>query len=271
MVDTNSEKLTNPPLAEVVFELHWKLNEINKDPIFGLVDPGYFLLYDEFKQKMRKIGYKHEVSMLKVGNVPRPYQIRTRFYKRPEDAFPIIQIGPGIFATNVSKEYDWDSFKKQIENGVKILFQCYPKIKSFALEPNHIEIRYINFFDPKDLESESGDFLSFIRNETNIDISIPKYTFSHKFKKGYIGIFHLEQAVSELKNTHFILEIGNATKENIESVRLENKVVGKGDLGFNKSKEKIIINIVEWLEFAHSITSPFFKEIISKQLKNKLN
>jgi len=51
------------------------------------------------------------------------WQIFSRFYRAEDQNFPILQIGPGIFAANQSSEYDWESFRKLTREGVEILLR----------------------------------------------------------------------------------------------------------------------------------------------------
>ena len=76
--------------------------------------------------------------------------------------------------------------------------------------------------------------------------------------------------MKKAKATLFLLDIGSAKTKTEKTIRMESKVrsVGK-DVPKLKSKPKFIKDVSEWLERAHSITSPFFKQLIKPELLQK--
>jgi uncharacterized protein (TIGR04255 family) len=83
------------------------------------------------------------------------YGVARRFFKSPDSPFPIMQVGPGSLATNESSLYEWNTFKTQIGVGLCTLFDSYPQITFFKLEPSLVELRYIDVFD-KSLLGDGG-------------------------------------------------------------------------------------------------------------------
>jgi hypothetical protein len=90
---------------------------------------------------MKKVGFGSTRDMSHPLQTAAHSVVR-RFYKAKDRPFPIMQIGPGIFATNESSEYDWRLFKKQAEQGIRALLRSYPKLDFFILKPIHMELRY---------------------------------------------------------------------------------------------------------------------------------
>src|SRR6516165_9337395 len=90
-----SDRLPNAPLAEVVFEMRWRLQG---NPPF-VSDPGILPLTSSFTRRAEKIGFPA------VKDLARPeeiigHSVSRRFYPAPDASFPILQIGPGVFASN---------------------------------------------------------------------------------------------------------------------------------------------------------------------------
>lgn len=192
------------------------------------------------------------------------YGVARRFFKAPNKPFPIMQIGPGIFATNESTEYEWKTFKTQIKAGLNVLLNSYPKFDFFSIVPTRLEIRYIDAFD-KSLLGKCALF-DFLQRGTTLKIELPKILNDRStFKGDPSGRFLFQCPLKDRRDTMFSIDLGsgknNTTKEDI--VRMETKVYGN-ELDFPnvKSQSKFVGEIEAWLEFAHDVTSPFFKELI---------
>ena len=79
--------------------------------MFGY-DPGFAVFSQQFGQLMDASGYK-AVERVSPPGPSFVHQIVYRY--RKEQAFPLAQIGHGIFACNVSTDYEWDAFEEMIE------------------------------------------------------------------------------------------------------------------------------------------------------------
>src|SRR3954467_7386626 len=133
-------RLPNAPLAEVVFELRWKIQGPADAPPVVRIDPGLLPLLENFSVAMKKADFGAYKELSAPGQTG-GYGVARRFFKTPDSAFPIMQIGPGIFATNESSLYEWKGFKSQITVGVRALLDSYPKLGVFPLDPNMLELR----------------------------------------------------------------------------------------------------------------------------------
>ncbi len=167
-----SSQLPNAPLVEVVFELRWRLKEDTGSPRAFWSDPGYALLAENFGVEAKKRGFK--VSKKKgMQGMLLSHNIALRYYKEENQPFPIWQIGPGIFAANESAAYEWNAFKKLILDGVKHLLSSYPKMKSFPLQPNHLELRYTDSIDSTFAGHQ--DLIGFLNEHTSLSMELPTF------------------------------------------------------------------------------------------------
>lgn len=268
----SSSRLRKAPLAEAVFELHWALptqeGATELSPPFGQ-DPGLLQLLEEFEVAIRAAGFKSSKSMGPNPLLATSHSVAKRYYKADDKPFPIMQIGPGLFATNESSQYDWNSFTRQIEQGVRILLKSYPKIRQFPLVPNYLELRYISVFGKSLLDTT--DFLAFLNQGTSLKISVPPILQDSKTFDAAIGRLSLRSPLKRRKESNFIFDLAsakNAEKEQI--LRLEMKVVSKTKGVPKLSKpDTFIRDLNEWLSFARGVTSPFFKELMTDEMMEK--
>lgn len=134
----------NPPLREVIVEYRWALTTLKV--VQGVrIDPFYQVLLQKFTSDVAKIGFEVVESRI-PDNAPIElfsYQ-PTRLFRAKPNAWPIFQIGPGIFTANATPPYGgWSSFMPHIKAGLDILFKIYPED---FLSPQRISLRYINGF-----------------------------------------------------------------------------------------------------------------------------
>jgi uncharacterized protein (TIGR04255 family) len=108
-----TRRLPNAPLAEVVFELRWILEQGPIPGPYMNFDPMLIPLLQKFSVAMENSGFSHKQDFAHPAQTT-PYGVVRRFYKNDESPFPIVQIGAGIFATNESTQYEWRTFKAQV-------------------------------------------------------------------------------------------------------------------------------------------------------------
>jgi uncharacterized protein (TIGR04255 family) len=258
--------LPKAPLAEVVFELRWALQAGPQGEAVLQSDPGLIPLLDRFTKEMKRIGFGSTRDMshpLQTG----PHGVVRRFYKAIDRPFPIIQIGPGIFATNESSEYDWKPFKKQAEQGIRALLRSYPKLDFFSLKLIHIELRYIDAF-PASLVGNVALF-SFLEKQTMLKIGLPEMLTNKKIlEPDAMGRFHFRARLAGRKRSELQVELdsGKNAETGEDLVRMETKVLSlEPDVPTLADNSKAFRAIDSWLEMAHDITSPLFKQLIKRE------
>lgn len=263
------ERLPKAPLAEVVFELRWTLQGPAEAPVLIKVDPGLLPLLDGFMGRMKQQGFpvfKDMSPALQTGG----HGVVRRFFKGPDSPFPIMQVGVGIFAANESALYEWNAFKAQIFMGLRALLNSYPKISFFKLEPSFVELRYIDAFD-KSLLGTAALF-EFMERGMSVKLQTPKMLRDEKvFAGDAAGRVVFVRGLRGWKNSRFHLDITTAKKGGTEDiVRTETKVQCDGvGVPALKNPAKFMKDIDKWLEFAHGVTSPFFKELVLPNLMQK--
>ena len=261
-------RLPNAPLAEVVFEMRWGLQgEAEAHPLLQ-VDPGYSLLADQFTHAARKAGFPVMKELHSVHEVTAHSVVR-RFYRAQDRNFPLWQIGPGIFAVNDSSQYKWDQFKKMALRATDVLLSSYPKMKSFALRPIHLELRYIDIFDQELVGTV--DLLEFARGATHFDLSLPAFLAEkQQFSRPLSGRFVFEVPLKRMRGTTLRIDFGSGQRAGEAIVRLESKVLTTGETVPTLSRRDTFKKrLSAWLEGAHDVTSPLFRAIVRPEVMKK--
>jgi uncharacterized protein (TIGR04255 family) len=262
--------LPNAPLSEVVFELRWALQPGPAPAGMLNFDPMLFPVLHRFTQAMDTAGYSHAYDLSHPQSVG-PYGVVRRYRKKADLPFPLMQIGPGIFATNESAKYKWPTFKAQILGGVKALLRCYPTDFGCSLVPTYLELRYVDIFDKTTVGSSS--LVRFTETGTSLGLRLPNAL--HKpdtFWGDAGGRVVLNRSLRGRKDTQFSFDLGSASNADTkaELIQMVSKVSSTG-LGVPRltSHGEFIRNLANWLDHAHSVTSPFFREFISPQVMAK--
>lgn len=262
-------RLPNAPLSEVVFELRWGLPEVAGTPAPFQSDPGYSVLADSFASEAKRAGFAFE-RVMNPGHVF-ARAVDRRYYLSKDQNFPILQIGPGIFAANQSAEYTWVDFKKLVTKGISILISSYPKMKTFALRPNYLELRYIDVFEEELIGTI--DFVKFLNEATTIEVALPQFlSDKSRFHDATIGRTVFQFDVKGMKDSVFSLDLASGNRENKKILRLESKIVVQGGAVLKAKtshRDSFVRQLTAWLDQSHSVLSPFFKALVKPTVMEK--
>lgn len=259
-------QLPNAPLTEVVFELHWKLQGDEATPQPFKIDPGYYVFIDKFTRAAARLGFGHSQQMSQTPMVLSS-GIERRFYRSKDQPFPVLQTGHGIFAVNDSASYKWESYRKLCLEAVEELFNSYPELTGFTVEPNHLELRYLDSFNAHPTATQ--DLATFLEKDMTIKIDVPSFVpeYLGRLDSGTIA---LKYPVKSLKDTIFQVSIGNALINKANCINMQSSVLTQSSsLEVPKSKQARITYVEHWLNKAHEITSPFFREVVKPHLMEK--
>lgn len=152
-----SRRLPNKPLAEAIFDFRWDLQTIA-----GQLrrDPGFRFLIGMFYDRIRKtFPLNVDLPQAEVPEEITGHVVRHQF-RVGRDAWPVVQIGPGILTFNETKDYRWETFLPQLLDVLKALFESYPTHIS-PLSPVQVELKYIN---ATPFDSSKSDLLEFLRD-----------------------------------------------------------------------------------------------------------
>lgn len=249
--------LKNKPLVEAIFELKWELKEIGG----GLkIDPHYKILIGSLYSILRDEYPYHE--MLPSASIPDDiagHVIQHRF-RKGENQWPLVQIGPGIFTVNDTEGYIWEEFETKVINTVKKLFKTHPE--SETLKIKSLLLRYI---DAIEFNFETDNIFNFLAEKMkttikpyanlfkNTDADSTPLSFDWRFSFPCTkpnGVIHLR----------FI----RGKKENADALIWETMVQST-----NEQVLQIPEKIADWLNDAHTLTDDWFFKLIEGELERR--
>ncbi len=248
-------RLPKAPLTEVVFEMRW--NTLPAPPL--PIDPGYPVLLDAFS------NYAHKKGFDSIEDKQPPYagigSSISRRFRTGQDAFPLLQLGHGLYAANESVNYDWASFKQMAADGASCIIDAYPRLKNFELDISHVELRYIDTFE----ETLVGttDIAKFLNLATEEKLMLSPFWTGKLLSGDQRGRIRFESDVRKLPGAVFFVDIATAKREETPVIRMETKVFWSGTKLFPvRNATKFSTKLEPWLERAHEVTHKSFLEII---------
>jgi len=247
-------RLPHPPLQEVIFELKWRLDQIQPGV---LKDSHYQILIGTLYAKLREAGYSfHEA--LQTSHIPDelvPYIIQHRF--RPaQDQWPLFQIGSGILTLNDTIHYSWPDFSGRIRDLIVNFFDVYPEPDSLHII--EMNLRYINAVTLP----EGKDPKEFLNQSMGADIVMPEALFVNTGVRNRPVGFDIYQRFQEEKNGSVVMIrylYGHGTPPG--RFIWETAVHTDGE-NLPKQPEKIM----QWCNQAHDLTHDWFLKMCSDEL-----
>ena len=258
---THGEDLKNKPLVEAIFELRWRLSGMPPGPV---IDPNYKVLVGSLFVAMRT-QYPHHEQLATV-NIPDefvPYVIQHRF-RRTVDGYPLVQLGPGIFAVNETAGYSWRTYLPRVLSATQTLRATYAAAASDSdLVPSGLSLRFINAvpFDPS-----KDDVLDYLRRKLKVEMGYPPALFKpgvvEKSPSGVaIGSSHRLMIPAGVAQLRFSTAEAGGIPQLLWEMQLQSNdedVVSFDQLGL-------------WLNQAHDIAREWFYVLIEGDLEAEFN
>ncbi len=253
----------NPPLVEVIVEMHWELEKLPSLP--GAIDPFFLEFVEKFRRAIKRKGFNVEEDVAPPG-APLEFfgdQVVKRFRRKP-GGWPLYQIGPGVFAANIVPPYQgWENFKPIIRDGFDTFFKTHPGTKK-SLKIIRLQLRYINAFDEEFGMIHPGQF---IRDQLKLAIPIPSGL--NKTKKKRDADVHQEGRLMMLLNeppdAGGIISWKGGKKKNKPAVIMEIDIqTMKG-----RPPQKPL-SMMSWLNKSHGIVHTWFHSVLSPEIRKKM-
>ncbi len=252
--------LKNKPLVEAIFEIRWKLL---KELRTGLkVDPNYKLLIGRIYDKVKEEYPCYE--QLPTASMPDEiagYIVQHRF-RKDEDNWPLIQIGPGIITLNDTEGYTWEDFERRIRHLVDILQEVYPDSQN-NLKITQLILRYI---DAVDFDYQNEDIFRFLKEKLKVYVQIDKRLFSNTGVNRLPHNFDLSFSFSSTEPKGAILLRFLRGKRKDKDALMWETIVQSNDDDISFNREKII----SWVSKAHILTDDWFFKMIEGELLGRL-
>jgi len=251
------DKLQNAPLVEAIFEFRWRLKKTEG----ALYDPNYKLLPGAIYEKVRKkFPFHEQMPASQIPDELAAYTIQHRF-RRSQNNWPLIQLGPGLLTLNDTTNYVWRDFKENITYSVKNLLDVYPE-STDRLIPQSLTLRYIdavkfNFID--------DNVFKFLRNNLKFNLSIDEDIIKEcEIDKKPLG-FDIKTAFSCAQPKGFV-ELRFRRGEN----KGEDAIIWDTVIHSSFEDQDCTFNdTINWLEQAHDLTHRLFFKMIEGELRSR--
>ncbi len=248
--------LNNKPLVEAIFEIRWDL----QGPQNMQVDPHYKILLGRLFDRLSSTYSKH--SPLPTASIPDEmagYVVQHQF-RVSDNAWPLVQIGPGILTLNDTSAYSWDDFELRAKQLVSELYALYPDRDSLRI--NNMMLRYINAIE---FDYGKEDIISFLREKMKITTSLPEALFADKqISKTPIG-FNC-QSIFPIKDPQGVVQLKYATGKRAEAhaLILELLIQSAG-----KDVPLMPHGFETWATKSHDIVEDWFFKLIEGDLERR--
>jgi uncharacterized protein (TIGR04255 family) len=260
--------LKNKPLVEAIFELRWELEEYSeKDRGFNEikdargVDPHYQLLVGRLYDRISKdYPFYEKLPAAKIPEEIAGYIVQHR-YRKKENRWPLIQIGPGILTVNDTEGYIWEDFQKRIEQIIRELFSLYPNPRQ-NLIIKRLMLRYV---DSVKFDFDNNDIFLFLKEKLKTDINLYKKLFQNTKVEPIPSNFDLRfEFNSSEPEGQIFLRFGRGKKDNENVLLWETLVKIENNNIPNNPKD-----ISKWINKAHNLTDDWFFKLIEGELERR--
>jgi uncharacterized protein (TIGR04255 family) len=253
-------KIQNSPLVEAIFELRWGERQQGQ---FEFPKEELDFFPGIFSQAVKNQGFIFSEKLNNENaNLVLPFVVKHRF-RAAENVWPCIQIGLGVFTINQignvsassadKDDYDWDTFKPQIESGLESLDASYPAGLE-GLRSLRAILRYQDAF----ILGASETLESFVNNKMKTNIKVSDSFTDHPnisidAKKIKLEFEH------EVSTPDGVITISVMSAEvNGSSGIVMDTVVSS----IIDDEKKTLRGLIEWCEEAHEIQRHAFDTII---------
>lgn len=256
------EVLRNKPLVEAIFEVRWRLKEMQPG-IF--VDEDFHLLPGLLFERLRE--HYPEYRALPAAELPP--EIGGQFprfqFKSKGDTWPLVQVGPGIVTLNDTENYVWEDFIVRIENLIEQLFDVNKTI-GHSLDVERLTLRYI---DALEFDYRNEDVFTYLKEKLKIQVGITPAVFADMTISPSPTRLALELTYSSNDPTgaitiSFVTAQRTAPEGNSEPVLIWNSVFQSESQGAMEKDE-----MIQWVNGGHALINRWFFALIEGDLLNQ--
>jgi len=247
--------LQNKPLIEAIFEIRW---ELEKKPSNIMIDPHYKLLVGQIFDRIKNdYAFFKSLPQSTMPDEFWPYTVQHQF-RKSDNGWPLIQVGPGIMSLNDTKEYVWADFEKRIMGLLDVLFEIYPSSNG-GLTPNGLLLRYI---DAIEFDFEKDNIINFLRDKLKTTIDIHEKLFNDTGVSKLPSEFDLRFSFQTNEPPGAIRIRFVRGKKNKNNALIWETQVSSFDEKVPKNKE----DIINWVSKSHKLTHDWFFKLIDGEL-----
>ena len=175
------------------------------------------------------------------------------------DDWPLVQVGPGIFAVNDTHRYAWTDFQQRAKEAVVRLYDAHPSVAEF-----HIQSLVLRYIDAVEYNYEDENAFTFLRDKMKLGISLPDSLFQNtsvesrpqSFLASNVSVFQTARQGSH--------QFCDGQKEDKSAILWETTVQSAGD-----DLPNMPDGFPDWFDAAHEITDDWFFKLIEGELERR--
>jgi uncharacterized protein (TIGR04255 family) len=190
------------------------------------------------------------------------YVIQHRF-RKAENKWPLIQLGPGILTVNDTVDYVWEDFLVKIEKVLHVLYEIYPK-SSENLIINGLMLRYI---DAIEFDYGKDYVFDFLRNQLKTEVNLYQKLFENTNVKKKPTNFDLKfDFQSENPKGLIFLRFSKGYNKELDQYAILWETVVKSD---EEDVPNNLDSIMNWIKNAHDLADDWFFKLIEGELEER--
>jgi len=253
------ERLKKPPLVEALVEIRWELAQ--KTPAGGS-DPHYQFLLGTFRQRIKPTYPFHEA--LPASEMPDVIggMVKHRF-RVAKDAWPLVQIGPGVVTVNETEKYEtFEHFKPKAVDVVKALFESHPQPDDLKI--SSLMLRYI---DAKAFDYSANNVCKFLSESMHVKSEIPGFLLlDGRLQTPPVNYSVASSFRCDVPAGIASLTISTGHKSGQRAI-IWNQIVQSAGVDVPDMPD----DFEKWISEAHDVTYAWFRGIIDGELKQEFN
>lgn len=254
------QELPYKPLVEAIFEMRVRLVD-SGTPGFGR-DPHYAFLLGRFFERVQDAFPFHET--LPTTTIPEEmagHTVQHRFRAR-ENAWPLLQIGPGILTVNDTTSYKWESFHTHCTTAIDRYVKAHPA--SAQMQVDGLLLRYINAVD---CDPSSENITEFLADKMRVRMELPATLFaSGATDKKPTALTTQFSHRSEKPRSLVALKFATGHRAGAPALIWETVVTSRGEeVPGNPS------DFGSWLNEAHDLAEDWFLKLIDGELLRRFS
>jgi uncharacterized protein (TIGR04255 family) len=257
----SEQNLKNKPLVEAILEVRW--NNVAQAGSPMPFDPNYSLLLGRFSERIEKDYPIHEqLPNAQVPDVMAQFMVQHRF-RKVANAWPVVQIGPGIITVNDTVAYTWETFKPLCVHTVTKLFEAYPETEKLNFKIQDITLRYL---DAVKLDFGRENVFSFLKEKMKTTLDLPNNLFVETDIESKPLGFNWQTTFAHKSIGVVTLRFWTGMIQNVPSLIWETCVQTTPD-----KVPAIPDGFSEWVENAHTVTHNLFFKLIDGELREQFD
>ena len=245
------------PLVEAIFDFKWRLTP-SPERGGAATDPNYKLVLGSFFGQVKtEYPVPEELPAARVPDEFVPHIVQHRF-RREQDGYPLVQLGPGILAVNDTSGYSWTTFEPRIAKAIADLLEVYPG----TLAAEAVLLRFVNAIP---LNFAEADAFQVLRDSLNVDVRYPADLFDGvpADKRPSTLAFESSHRLTDPPGMG-IVKFSSGEVGGVPHLLFETNVVSAGD------EAPGIEALKEWLASAHNVSRSWFFALIKGPLEDRL-